>query len=394
MKPTTLRRLFLPFLATLLLFAPAPAALASPAIQSIPMDLAIPQAPTPVNAEGQRHLLYELHMTNAGAAPLVLQKIEVLDAASSNVLATYDGPPLADILGRPGTPGLPDRRAIGPGLRTVAFLDVTAPSASSAPSSLLHRLTFAPVKPDDASAVQTVLQGAPLVPDSRAPVVLGPPLRGGMWLASHGLSNTSSHRRTRITLDGRMRISQRFAIDWTRIGADGQVFRGDPANNSNWTPYGADVLAVADGRVVDLQDGLAQNDPTADAKAIPITFETAAGNYLILDIGGGRYVLYAHLQPSSLRVHLGDRVSKGQVLALLGNSGKSDAPHLHLQVMDAASPLAAEGLPMVFEAFELQGHVASLKVLTDGTGWRVTEPASQRRGEMPVENAVVGFPGR
>jgi hypothetical protein len=54
--------------------------------------------------------------------------------------------------------------------------------------------------------------------------------------------------------------------------------------------------------------------------------------------------------------------------------------------------LAAEGLPFVFEAFDLEGHVPSLGVLTDGTGRRPSGPPSDRCGEMPIENAVVSFP--
>lgn len=188
-----------------------------------------------------------------------------------------------------------------------------------------------------------------------------------------------------------MRISQRFAVDWTRVGADGQVFRGDPAKNETWTPYGAEVLAVADGRVSDLQDGIPANDPTSDTKAVAITFENAGGNYLILDIGGGHFAFYAHLQAHGLRVRLGQRVKRGQVIALLGNSGKADAPHLHFQITDGNSPLASEGLPFAINAFMLLGHVDSLKVLVDGTGWRATQTPSLRRREMPAENAVVAF---
>lgn len=387
-------KVFLRPLAIAAAFAMAAAvggSIASPPIQAIPVELSVPVAPAPVNAEGQRHLLYELHITNLGETELTLQRLEILDGASGAVLARYAGDALPSILARPGTSGLSDRRAIGAGLRAVAFIDVIAPSASKPATVLRHRLTFKPLTPADASSEQSVVLGAALRVSPRPPIVLGPPLRGGDWLASHGLSNASSHRRTLIALDGAMRISQRFAIDWTRIGADGQVFRGDPANNANWSPYGADVLAVADGRVSDLQDGIAQNDPTLDTKAVPITFETAGGNYLILDLGGGRFAFYAHLQPHSLRVHLGERVKRGQVLALLGNSGKADAPHLHLQIMDANSPLAAEGLPFVFDSFELLGHVSSLKVLVDGTGWRPTDKPSPRRREMPIENAVVRF---
>lgn len=214
---------------------------------------------------------------------------------------------------------------------------------------------------------------------------------GGLVFPS-GLANTSSHRQTLLAIDGRARIAQRFAIDWTRIGANGQVFHGDPSKNANWAPYGADVLAVADARVVQIVDGIPENDPTSDTKAVPITLETVAGNHLILDLGDGRYALYAHLQPGSFAVKQGARVRRGQMLAKLGNSGQSDAPHLHLHIMDEPSPLAAEGLPLVFSSFELQGHVPSLRVLTDGTGWKPSAPNSTRKAEMPVENAVVRFP--
>src|SRR5262249_40320930 len=52
----------------------------------------------------------------------------------------------------------------------------------------------------------------------------------------------------------------------------------------------------------------------------------------------------------------------------------------------------AEGLPLVFDKFDLVGHVPSLKVLADGTGWKPSDPPSSRRQEMPIENAVVSFP--
>jgi hypothetical protein len=113
-----------------------------------------------------------------------------------------------------------------------------------------------------------------------------------------------------LAIEGRARVAQRFAVDFTRIAQDGQVFHGDPANNANWVPYGAAVLAVANGRVADVQDGIPENDPTSPTKAIPITLKTVGGNYVILDLGSGRYAFYAHLQPGSLCVGRGDRVAE------------------------------------------------------------------------------------
>src|SRR5262249_6401837 len=154
---------------------------------------------------------------------------------------------------------------------------------------------------------------------------------------------------------------QRFAIDWTQIGEDGKPFQGDRSRNSNFYAYGAEVLAVANAVVADVKDGIPDNDP--GKKAVPITLETIGGNYVILDLGRGNFALYAHLQPKSIRVRVGQKVRRGQVLALLGNSGNAEGPHLHFHVTNANSVLGAEGVPYVFESFDLQGILPSLKDL-------------------------------
>jgi murein DD-endopeptidase MepM/ murein hydrolase activator NlpD len=43
------------------------------------------------------------------------------------------------------------------------------------------------------------------------------------------------------------------------------------------------------------------------------TIQMAAGNHVVVDIGKGRYAFYAHMQPGSLRVKVGDKVVTGQV---------------------------------------------------------------------------------
>ena len=114
----------------------------------------------------------------------------------------------------------------------------------------------------------------------------------------------------------------------------------------------------------------------------------------LLDLGNGDSALYVHLQPGSLRVKVGDKVKRGQVLGLLGNSGNSDAPHLHFHVADAISPFAAEGVPNVLDSFELQGTVKAMETLLGGQGWEPPPNATKdkRHMELPVENAVVRFP--
>jgi murein DD-endopeptidase MepM/ murein hydrolase activator NlpD len=158
--------------------------------------------------------------------------------------------------------------------------------------------------------------------------------------------------------------------------------------NENYRCYGAEALAVADGVVAAIKDGIPQNVPGANSRAVPITLETVGGNYVILDLGKGRFGFYAHLQPGSLRVKPGDRVRRGQVLGLVGNSGNSTEPHLHFHVSDGNSPLASEGLPYVFESFEQQGQ---------GWGWKSSgsaQPPTKRPLEIPLQNAVVRFPDK
>ena len=87
-------------------------------------------------------------------------------------------------------------------------------------------------------------------------------------------------------------------------------------------------------------------------------------------------------------------MSRQQVLGLVGNSGNSDAPHLHIHVADAASAVGAEGLPFVFGSYKNQGRAASLDDLLEGKAW--TSPPGHRdvdyRMQMPLDNDVVGFP--
>jgi hypothetical protein len=274
----------------------------------------------------------------------------------------------------------------------IVFMDVRLPDTGARVTALANRVVFAPVKTINLDE-QSVVDAPSVVISARHVPVLGAPLRGGCWVASHALSNESSHRRTLIVLNGRVYDAQRYAIDWIRIGADGQAFRGDPALNRNWSAYGADVLAVAGGTVLEARDGIAENDPTSDKKAVPITLDTAGGNHILLDIGHGFSVFYAHLQPGSVTVHAGEHVRKGQLLGRVGNSGQADAPHLHIHLVAGTSALGAEGEPALFEAVTLQGRLPSLSVLANGEGWRASGTPQLRKNEMPVENAVVAFPG-
>ena len=99
------------------------------------------------------------------------------------------------------------------------------------------------------------------------------------------------------------------------------------------------------------------------------------------------------MQPGSLRVEVGDRVRRGQVLGLLGNTGNTDAPHLHFHIMDGPSPLQSNGLPFVHPRFEGQGLVTDESLLQSGEVVPVDAQAmsGRIRSAMPMGLQVVRF---
>ena len=80
---------------------------------------------------------------------------------------------------------------------------------------------------------------------------------------------------------------------------------------------GADILAAAGGEVV------------------ISTYSYSAGNYIMIDHGGGVSTVYMHC--SQLLVQAGDQVSQGQVIAKVGSTGYSTGPHLHFGIRSDGS---------------------------------------------------------
>lgn len=61
------------------------------------------------------------------------------------------------------------------------------------------------------------------------------------------------------------------------------------------------------------------------------------GNYVVINHGYGYKTRYAHLKKSFVKK--GQKVSRGEKIALVGNTGKSTAPHLHYEVIKNDKPI-------------------------------------------------------
>jgi peptidase M23-like protein len=361
-----------------------------PLVQSV--DLQIPVAPLPFTTAGKRQLAYELHVTNTRPYDVVLNRIEVLDAIRGNSVAEFSGSQLAARLSRVGA-RVEDsqRQTVIAGGRTIVFLWLALQDGVATPARLQHRIEIDLLRP--AERVRTVVTDGGCAVRNEQPIVLNAPLRGGPWVALYDPMLIGGHRTSLYTLDGRARIPARFAIDWVKLAGDATRARGDASVVANWHGYGAEVLAVADGTIAEALDDIAES-PTLSASESPLALENVSGNYVALDLGGGRYAFYEHLKPGSITVNRGDRVRSGQVIGLLGNSGgSSSGPHLHFHVADASNELAAEGLPYVFQNFDVVGAYDGIDTFETGARWNPPSSlaAGKRSMELPGANAVISF---
>jgi murein DD-endopeptidase len=368
---------------------------------AFPVEILSGPSTQPFMADGKLRLMYELHITNFSPRAVDLNGLEVLGDKAAP-LASYKGDALEKMLYSAGSDvsapdATPEDKAsrshtIAGGRRLIVFVDLALPADTHMPAELHHRFTLS-IAGKDGAAIEKQVDAAP-VPIKQEPVlVLRAPLKGTGWVAANALGSVD-HRRSFVPVDGRYRIAQRFAIDWVQVGPDGNFFHGDAKSNKNFYGYGAQVFAVADAVVSDMKDGLAENIGSSERAERNITLDNIVGNYLMLDIGHGRFALYAHLQPGSMKVKTGDKVKAGQVLALLGNSGNSDAPHLHFQITDANSPLASEGQPYELETFTQNGIDEGTDSMDPSKPWHA-EPGAKpviHRHEFPVDNAVVDLP--
>ncbi|MEM7008480.1 MAG: M23 family metallopeptidase [Thermodesulfobacteriota bacterium] len=330
-----------------------------------PIVMSVLAPPVPVlGSDGKYHLSYELFLTNASTFDWQVVSIEVLDgAAVDTVLDTVSGEQVTNDMQQVGT--RQPVNMLDPTQSGLVFITFSV-DAENIPDSLVHRLTITGTDglppfvssflqlPKDQKTLSEL--GARFDVLKQDVVVLGAPFKGKGWVAVNGCCDSYTHMRSALTLNGQIFISQRYAIDWMQIDEENRLYVGNPQDLNNWVGYNADILAVSDARVVTVVDQFEDQIPfVLPTESGAITLEQIDGNHVILALPNGQYVFYAHLKSGSILVKEGDTVTKGQVIAKLGNTGNTSAPHLHLHIMQTASSLGSNGLPHVFEEYKLTG---------------------------------------
>jgi hypothetical protein len=232
--------------------------------------------------------------------------------------------------------------------RYFVSLRLTVPLGQPVPRSIRHRLVF--------SNGHSVEGGVLSPRTGESPLVIASPVRGNRMVFVNQ-STMAYHFDSTLFMQGNIYTSERYAFDSVQINDTlNEFYAGnDPKDNTAYFNYGSALYAVADGTVVQTADNRPENH--GDAHDVVLnTLSDYAGNYVMLDIGSSRYACYAHCIPGSLTVKPGDRVSKGQMIARLGNSGNSSGPHLHFQICDAPDFFWSGGIPFVLETYTKIGE--------------------------------------
>jgi hypothetical protein len=365
--------------------------------------------------DGRYHVAYDLELQNTSArVTATIEELDVVDATDqSAVVMSIKGDQLIDpecLAGdcdrlRDLTGRAVDDATIPPREGRILFVDFAADSLEDLPGVVMHRLVGqGGVDPGSSEPEPFDYVVTPYDISAGTPMSLAPPVAGDNWVALNGCCEPGfPHRSSPAPNSGQIVNGQRFAIDWKQMNDDGEFFEGDPDQNESYVDYGAHILAVADATVVATHDGMEANPPGVLPAADPvlrekITVETVDGNHIVLDLGNGLYAFYAHLLAGSLEVEVGDTVKTGDKIAELGNTGNSNASHLHFHVMDGPSILGSNGVPYVIDGFEYAGQVdPQLFFDTDdflsgefGAG-RLDSPEA-RSDELPLLLTIIDFP--
>jgi hypothetical protein len=354
-------------------------------------------------SDGLIHLAYALQFTNSWGINATIKSVEVVDPARGNQVSGKNR--VLDIKNEDVTgqvklftlPGSMNKDSytnqVPSGQSGVMFFDVTYDDISQVPRAIAHRITVT-TPPTPAGTEHTIVGHS--IPIGRLAMVISPPLKGSGWVNGNGCClEVGPHRFVTNPMNGALDPSETFAIDWVQVDAHGLAYRTDGKKPEDWIGYGAEILAVAPGTVVEVVRDLPDVTPGKNPEGL--TIAQIAGNRVIIDMGSGRYAMYAHLAPGSVQLHVGDHVQRGQKLGLLGNTGNSSAPHLHFQVMDRPSSLDDTSLPFVFDHMTLEGSVGlDLAALDEDMDKKIAMPMDKKYAKpltraMPLSRDVVGF---
>ncbi len=175
---------------------------------------------------------------------------------------------------------------------------------------------------------------APIVPDKQQ-TELYPPFRG-VWtvITGGGIREGAAQRNL---------LQQQYAYEFSGTDSNGLRYKNYGKTNGDYNGYGKEVLAPANGTIVEVIDGIRENSPGVRNPYAPI------GNAIIIQHSALEYSVLAFLKQGSIRLKVGDKVTRGQVIAQCGNSGNAMEPAIHYHLQDSPYLQTARGVKFYFD---------------------------------------------
>ena len=137
--------------------------------------------------------------------------------------------------------------------------------------------------------------------------------------------------------------NQRYAFDFLVSDSSGRTSKGDGKQNEDYFAFGKPVSSPADGIVTDVITGVRDNTPGS------MNPYSALGNAVCIEHCPMEISVLAHFKQGSILVKPGDKVKRGQVLGLCGNSGNSSEPHIHYHLQNTPVIQDGTGIRCLFD---------------------------------------------
>lgn len=360
-------------------------------LSSINLDITLRPLSTLFPFDDQLYFAYELLVLNLHTTQtLDILALQIFDISNNKLLTELKDVPI-HFFYENNTRILTTITTTHLIIKAVIYVFIAFPVNRTLPDALKHII----ITPDHKIIVSTPIVH---VPTGLSPIIGSPFKEERTWFVAGGPAPDSLHRTTVLPVPGKLFLAQKYAIDFISLDEHNRSFINNGTQNSDWDCYNRQLVAVADGRVIFLQDGIPDNFPGL-SPIIEITGSTIIGNSIVLQIAPTTYVFYAHLVPGSLLVSIGQQISKGQIIARLGNSGNSMVPHLHLHIANSSILLESEGIAYVFDHFLYLGNTEIAGIFNGGNALspfifissNMTTSQQLKIAELPLQYSIVFF---
>ena len=200
-----------------------------------------------------------------------------------------------------------------------------------------------------------------------------------------GIYITPNTPGSKVPSHGTAGFGEEYAIDFVMVQENGLIkkpyrksfveylFKG--LDLTDFYGWGQTIHSPVSGTVIETEDGIEERNPVnilADyANTIKVTRDfiehgapstAITGNYVLIKTDQNVYALLAHLKKGSIKVKAGQTVNVHDEIGQLGHSGNSTMPHLHMQFMNSKDYRVAQGIPFVFESYEVKQNNEWIRV--------------------------------